>query len=351
MPKTKTGFVVKQLQPDDDEVYISFLDELGLKSPSVTGYHYPFYRQMLVQLGLGEPFYLALVEDGQYLAVLPGFIKSTAAGTVYNSLPFFGPNAGVLYRPDSDIRKAHELLIGHVFSTMQKQSNPISASFYTPFLLTDFDLYAACIPDSIVVEKNTLFLDLNESKWDKKIYYDLRRAQEMGVTIDETIHDKNIQDFYRIYLQNCQDYGIPVKPEACVRILLTTGIQKKQVHASFAFHEGRMIGGLIVVLGPQTAEYYIPCTIYDKRHLQPSTLLIAEAIQKLRARGIGIWNWEASPRDRPSVYQFKKKWGSVDLPYKIFVKRFSSEEDLRRMGTAKIASEFPFYFVYPFDRL
>ena len=112
-----------------------------------------------------------------------------------------------------------------------------------------------------------------------------------------------------------------------------------------------MIGGLLIIHSPLTVSYYIPCTRTSARTLQPGALLINRASLDAQAHGIRYWNWEGSPSREDGVYRFKEKWGSVEGAYRIYVKAFRSLEIFRQLGKEHLARQFPFYFVYPFDRL
>jgi len=112
-----------------------------------------------------------------------------------------------------------------------------------------------------------------------------------------------------------------------------------------------MIGALIMLLGPKTASYYLPCSTAEHRSLQPGTLLIDHACRDAIACGIRYWNWESSPDRDGGVYRFKKKWGSIELAYNVTVVPLGSLEPLYAMGAEGIAETFPFFYVFPFDRL
>jgi hypothetical protein len=173
----------------------------------------------------------------------------------------------------------------------------------------------------------------------------------VGVKISKDITPERVETFYAIYERNCKDYDIPLKPKKCVEFLVDKGVRSKHAGIYFAFYEGEMIGGLLVIWSPLTASYYIPCTLANARTLQPGAALIEQAIDDARARGIQIWNWESSSSRESGVYRFKEKWGSVEGSYRISVQTFHPRERFQQLGKDGILRHFPFYFVYPFDLL
>jgi hypothetical protein len=207
------------------------------------------------------------------------------------------------------------------------------------------------MPDALVTDKFTQYLDLETVTFSKSIAYDLRRSERLGVTVSTDVDAQRRDAFYGLYVQNCIEQGIPVKPRACVEMLLDLEALGRRSAVYFAFHDGEMIGGLLVLRSPMTVSYYIPCTLARARGFQPGTLLIDRAIRDARARGARYWNWESSPSRESGVFQFKKKWGSQEGRYRIYLQPFRSQQYFRDLGRERIADLFPYYFVYPFDRL
>lgn len=344
------SIVVEELTANHDGELEEFLDRLGAHSASVLGYHYPFYRDLIVTAGAGKSCYLGARMGGDLIGVLPAFRIQSEAGTAYSSLPFFGPNAGVLAVTDGRSDTVYSALLEALLACARRD-DALSCSVYTPFLAADLSAYEAAMPTAQVVEKFTQYLDLEATTWSSAIAYDLRKGKRLGVEIAKDVTAEHIDRFYELYHMNCVEYGIPIKPKPCVDLLFDARNLGKRSDAYFAFRDGEMIGGLLMVWSPMTASYYIPCALPSARTVQPGTLLIDRAVQDARQRGIRYWNWEASPSRESGVFQFKKKWGSIEGCYRIYVQAFQPVEVFRRLGKALIEKNFPFYFVYPFDRL
>lgn len=334
----------------DKELQV-FLDQLAQVSPAVLGYHYPIYRDMLKAIGVGEPFYLAAWSGSQLVGVLPGFVKRSEQGFAYCSLPFFGANGGVLCGPDGAQEDIHRALIGFALEYMQTQPDALTATFYTPFLFDRFSYYEGLMPEAVSILKETLFLDLCASRWDSKLQYDLRRAEKAGLAVSSEVTPERVRSFYQIYEQNCMDYGIPLKPFQTIEFLVEKGIAAKKVQCYFGYVKGKMVAGLMILFSPCTASYYIPCTLAEARTLQPGSMLIDRAVQDARQIGIRYWNWESSPSPESGVFHFKKKWGSQASEYRIYVRVFCDLEKLRRLGAKGLSSNFPYFYIFPYDRL
>lgn len=344
------GFLLTET---NDQELISFLNEIGEINPSVLGYHYPSYRVMLQKNGVGNPLYLGLRnEKGRLTAFLPGFIKTQKEGSVYSALPFFGPNAGVLFDKNKhNPLEIHSTILRFLFNELQKY-DIISASFYSNFLdNSDLIFYDQLIPDNISITKYTNYLSLKDYKMGSSLDYDIRKAIKSGVVIRDVNSKKDIDDIFSIYRKNCEDYGIPLKPKECLIELIMQSKTAYTIKANVAELDNNIIGALIMIYGPITASYYLPCSIHEYRSYQPTTLLIDHAMKESMSMGISYWNWESSPSKESGVYKFKKKWGGIDGFYKIFVKPYKELEFYRELGQEKISQLFPYFFVYPFNKI
>ena len=165
------------------------------------------------------------------------------------------------------------------------------------------------------------------------------------------IEEHEIDVVFDIYQQNCIDYNIPPKPKECIRYLINEGRVNPHVKTYVAILNEKIIAALIMIYSPATASYYLPCSIHEYRSYQPTTYLINHAINESVSRGIKYWNWESSPSKDSGVFKFKKKWGSLDGNYKIYVKLYKEVDFYRKFGQESISNLFPYFFVYPFNKL
>ncbi len=348
--KVSTELDLVELTDCDAEIE-SFLDQLSAKSPSILAYHYPFYRDMLAGLGIGTPYYLGARSHGRLVGMLPAFYKGSDAGVVYSSMPFFGPNAGVICRQDEMEAPVHQALI-QTFIQRAETAGALTCSIYTPFLFDRFELYDASLSGAVQVPKFTQSCRLDEVDLGHgNIGNMIRKAQKEKVEVKTGVEPSLLRGFYGIYQQNCFDYNIPLKPFECIERLLSALGGERWASIYYAFRKGQMIGGLVVLNSPMTASYYIPCTLASARQYQSGTLLIQEAMQDLRRKGVQYWNWESSPSREDGVYRFKRQWGVYESPFRVYIKRFVKESSLFGMGVDKMQACFPFFYVYPFSSI
>jgi hypothetical protein len=339
------------LSEKNDAEIIEFLNDSGKNNPAVLGYHYPNYRNMLEKIGVGDALYIGVRNpEGKLIALFPGFIKTQPEGTVYSSLPFFGPNSGIICSLEGDTKK--ELYKSTLSFLMDHFDNyeMVSASIYSNFFdNTDVHILEEYLTDPIVVDKFTNYLQLENLKLSSVRERNIRKAIKSGVKIRSTTDERDVDEIFEIYKQNCDDYGIPPKPKECLSTLIKQGESFETTKTYIAEYENCIIGALIMIYSPLTASYYLPCSKHEFRPLQPTTLLIKHAIEESKENGIKIWNWESSPSKDSGVYKFKRDWGSVDGYYKVFVKTYKPNTFFKQLGKEEISRLYPYYFVFPFN--
>ncbi|ACB33667.1 hypothetical protein Lcho_1399 [Leptothrix cholodnii SP-6] len=346
---------VEDLSPENDAQVCAFLDALGRHTPEVLAYHYPFYRDMLAQVGAGTPVYLGARCDGELVGLLPAFMHRGELGATCTSLPFFGPNAGVLCSapPGALWRDIHAALLEALIARA-RQADAWACSVCTPFLSAHFERYDAAMPQALVVERSTqyqMLQTLADTQHAGALARNLRKAEAAGIEICTEPTPERVECFYAIYRQNCDAHGIPLKPRIALDRLMSEGLSGRHARVSFAYRAGEMLAGLLVLVSPRTVSYYTPCTRAEDRALQPGVLLIDRAMRTARAAGQTHWNWESSPGRDSGVYRFKQKWGAREAGYRTYVMALRDEQAFRQLGRQRLAAAFPWHYVYPFDRL
>lgn len=343
--------VVRPLSATDDGVLGAFLDELGEREPlAVLAYHYPFYRDMLVAIDVGVPASLGAWRDGCLKAVLPAFRRTAAAGSVLCSLPFFGPNGGVLCAA-GEAGWAVPALIRAAVAMLDELPDPLALTICGPLEDRNGAETVAAMEDRITVERFSQVTTLDGTPWSKSLRYDIRRAESLGVTVVEEADPDHLREFFRLYETNCAEAGIPLKPFAALEALARHAHPEGPVRLYFAMHDDRMVAGLMVLWGPRCVSYYMPCTLAEARALQPGALLIDRAVADARTNGKTFWNWESSPSREGGVYRFKQRWNACEKSYCIRILARRPPARFVELGRLGLSQAFPGYFVYPFDRL
>jgi len=347
---------IEILTQEQDSELTDFLDSLGRSDDGsfVLGYHYPEYRDaILLALRPGsEACYLAARDaEGVLCGVLPGIIGCDEGTACYNSLPFFGPNVGVLASGEHpNYVQIAEALVKTAID-VARAKNALTATFYTAFVpqhCKSRPFPELPLGDVARVSRQTQYVDLHANvEWPSVRRRNIRKASTGGVKVETDLSADQVEEVLAIYALNCAEYGIPQKPFESIRHLIST----KLATLYAALCDGRVVAGLIVVWGPRTASYYLPCCASQFRSLHPGTLLVDRVCVDARERGVRYLNFESSPGPHSGVYRYKQAWGAIEANYELIVARFCSLEELRNSGYTGIVAAFPFFFVYPFSQL
>jgi len=324
----------------------------SIDSPSLLGYHTPAYMTILTRVLTDNPLYLVAYCGEKVAGLMPLRWREGAAGPVINGLPFFGPNGGPVFTAyGKNCQDLVMVQLARELKVFAEEMGAVSVACYAPFL-DDANAFESAFSPDRVIDKFTQYLDLKGfTVWPSHIRHkSLGRAKGKGVTIRAgTAQD--IPRLLAIYHENYERKGITLKPDAyfshVVDQLCPLGIARFSV----AEWENRVIACLVTIQAGITVSYNVPCCEQSAQTTQANSLLIDEAVRALVPQGYRFWNWESSPGRDSSVYKFKERWGSLEAHYKIFLYYPRGTKAFAGLSQQEIASEYPFYFVVPFEDL
>lgn len=340
----------------DATEYERFLDGFARRPGTALAYHYPMYMRFLSDVaypGSARRFIVARDARGAIRGVLPGLHVRTPDVNVWLSLAYFGPNAGALVADAESADAAEvtrELLSAAVADARSFDCG--SMTIYSP-VDAAADTYRAGLEGcDFDVERVTQWLPLPEdreqSPWPRKVRYDIRRAEAQGVTVRPVANEEECDRVWDIYLANCEEAGIPLKPRDHIRWLY----REMGPHAVFLVAEqhGTFVAGLLCLVGGGVISYYLPCTSPGARSSQPGLLLLDRAVAIGRSAGARALNFEASPGIDSGVYAFKARCGGRPVPYKVFVKLLKPRalDTYRALTADGLARAVPHAFIVPF---
>jgi hypothetical protein len=287
-------------------------------------------------------------------AALPCFVKQSKIGAAYCSLPYFGPNAGVIADPnDEHLELWHKLLIEAAIKDA-RSLGALSFVVYSPLVDPRATNYREVLPQgTIEVEKITQTSKLGSSfKLSSKILRDVKRGKDAGFRVSRNLPVK-INEFWDTYAERCEFVGIPIKSKQFVTNLATKLVDEGLADYYVAATESTddFVAGLILLKSTQSASYYIPCFDQKYRKQQPMSLLLATALNNCSNEGLSLWNWESSPSVDHPVYAYKRRWGAEHSTYRIYVTLLKPISALREIGAENISSALEYFFVVPFTEL
>ena len=113
--------------------------------------------------------------------------------------------------------------------------------------------------------------------------------------------------------------------------------------------EGKKIAALLLFYYNKTVEYFTPVIESEYRSLQPMSVLIYQAMIDASIKGFKYWNWGGTWKSQEGVFRFKNRWNTKNIEYKYYIR--INNKKIYQSSKSELLSEYPDFFVLPFDKL
>ena len=302
----------------------------------------------------GSPGWIFAKNEKGISGALP-FVQSKEGGlgTVFNSLPYYGSNGGVLQHVRDDQVKG--LLIEAFYDYAQSQ-DACSATIITNPLMMDHEIYENSIEGFIRDERIGQITHLPNDLDDEliKIFDDprprnIRRALKEGIQVSSGNERSSVEFLYEIHMENMKTIGGLSKSWDFFEKLLSD-MPRDLWSVYVGVKDDMPIAALLVFYFNGTAEYFTPVIISEHRNTQALALVIYVAMKDaVSSKGCKNWNWGGTWLSQEGVYRFKKKWGAQEHRYKYFIQL--NDLSLLNCTPKELVSEYPFFYTVPYSHL
>ena len=305
-----------------------------------------------------NPLYYIITIDRKIVGCLPLFENlNVQYGAVLNSLPYYGSNGAFLLDECLNREEKNEVMSMllkkvlkyselHNIAALTIITSPLD-KFSSQFLESNFNFtykdYRIGQLTPLPKKKEELFQILSNPR-----PRNIRKAIKSNVSIRLSNSREDFNFLIKTHQDNMQNIGGKAK-EASFFNLIYNGETKYDYKLYIAEIDGERVAGLLLFYFNQTVEYFTPCTLDEFRNLQPSSLLIFEAMKDAIDDGYSSWNWGGTWEEQKGVYDFKKKWGAVDKKYYYYTKVFN--EDIIKLSSETLLDCFPNFYTLPFKYL
>lgn len=352
-------FQIVELSPEREAAY----GELLLASESNLLYASPVYRDLIAEhTGSQAHYFLAVNAEEQVMGALPLMLyPNERFGPVINSLPYYGSNGAVTAHPSitgAELEQMNQQLLDAATSWIESQ-NCAAATLITNPLNPDYNAWLkehfqhdftdhrvgqiTPVPEFGEDYEATLMALFSNPR-----PRNIRKAIKSGVTVRASNAKEDLDYLYAVHKDNIESIGgLAKKPSFFESLYQLVPAENWKVY--IAELEGQSIAGLLVFYFNRTVEYFTPATVHDYRNLQPSALLIYEAMKAAGEEGFRHWNWGGTWQSQGGVYDFKRKWGAEDNPYYYYTRIYNSE--LLEQDKATLLAEYPNQYVVSFEHL
>lgn len=292
------------------------------------------------------------VEDS-IIASLPLMYKDGNLGRVYNSLPFYGSNGGII----SNSKKATDLLIKK-YNEISSQKNVASSNYIeNPLNKINLENSINYNEEDFRIGQFTPLKLENTSKLNNKellmqsIHYKTRNTvrkaikSEIKIEIDNEsmnfVKNEHIKGMNKINGNAKSDIFFDnisksFKPGDDYNIFIA---KKKEI----------IIAAVLIFYFNKTVEYFVPVTLEGYRNFQPNSLIIYEAMIDAMNKGYHYWNWGGTWESQSGVYSFKNRWNTLNINYKYYIN--VNNKAVYKTSKEKLLENYPGFFLIPFQNL
>ena len=329
-----------------------------LSFPSSLLYQSMSYRHLIEETIHGQSRYLIAVnEENQIVGALPAFMSDDKGlGRTLNSLPFFGSNGGVITGDNTGL-VAKKLL--NEFNRIAKESHCVSSTIITSPLDSSIAIYEEEYDHDFKdkrIGQITALPKYHENLEDNllAIYHPktrnaIRKAERSGFELHVQSNINYLQFIFTTHQDNMMEIGGKSKPWKFFESLPKYFKEGGDYSLYIATLRGQAVSALLVFWYNKTAEYFTPATVKNYRSLQPASWLIYRAMRDAVRRGMNYWNWGGTWLNQGGVYDFKKRWATVDYPYYYYTRVYDGE--ILKKSRDELLASFPNFFVVPFSAL
>jgi CelD/BcsL family acetyltransferase involved in cellulose biosynthesis len=335
---------VETLRPEFTENYEQYL----LRHPGSLIYYSSKYKNFIEALLGCEEEYLLALEEAEIRGVLPLMFIETARGRVYNSLPFYGSNGGVL----ADSAEANDSLI-EAYNGIALRSDTLSATIIiNPFVRQDARAIEHNHSDYRIGQFTNISFQTDAwnqilERIDSSGRRNIQKATREGVTVE--IDLSAMERLRQLHQANIEALGGLAKAQEFFDLIPRHFTPGEDYDIYVARIDGLIIAGLLLFYFNQTVEYITPVIDHEYRSLQPLSLVLITAMRDASERGFTCWNWGGTWVSQTGVYRFKKKWAAAEQEYRYYTQL--NDLSILEWPQAKIVSTFPGFYIAPFSAL
>lgn len=318
------------------------------------------YRDFLCKiLENATPTYLIAVDNDRVIGALPAFVKNSSKyGCVLNSLPFYGSNGGVIIAPDlSEPHSVQQALI-KAFNDLADEYDVKSSTIIINPFDTNLEIYGAKSNHTHLDQRmgNITHLPVTEnegiettlmSQFHQKTRNMVRKGIKSGFSTINSAEEKVLDWLHKTHTDNMHAIGGFAKPQSVFHAIRDTFIYGKDYKIYIAHNKNNeFVAGLLVFYYNKTVEYFTPVVVKEYRDSQIlSAIIFTAMLDSVRDRYL-YWNWGGTWRSQTSVYHFKKRWGSVDLPYYYYTR--VRDANFLDVPMSELLLNFQYFYLFPF---
>lgn len=335
---------IEKLRPQLVEDY----DQYVLGHPETLLYHSSKYKDFLKSLLGCEEEYLLAFDDQRICGVLPLMFAEYEGKRVYNSLPFFGSNGGIV----AQHKRAHDALLDAYTEIASREKTLSSTVVENPFGSQKGNGFPSNLSDHRIGQFTDIAFPDNQreqiiARIDSSARRNILKALREGLTVE--LDHSQLERLRELHQANILAIGGVPKSDKFFSLIPNHFTPGRDFDLYVARKDGLIVAALLLFYFNQTVEYFTPAVDLENRTTQPLSLILIEAMTEASRRGFAWWNWGGTWTSQQGVYRFKKKWAAAERRYDYHIQL--NEASVLEWPREKILKTFPNFYVAPFSAL
>lgn len=306
------------------------------------------YRDLLLDYVGCEPHYLMALDGDEIQGVLPLMSAEHDGRRVYNSLPYYGSNGGVVAASggarDGLLDAYRELVTADGTAAATLVPNPFSDD---PGPEPVHNMIERRISQQTPIAFESDHEDALMAAIDSSSRRNVRKAGKAGVEVSSDA--SAMPELARIHRANIEALGGLAKDQHFFDTVERLFDRERDYRLWVGRIEGTVVAALLLFYFNGTVEYFTPAVEHEHRSTQPLAAILIEAMSDASRRGYRRWNWGGTWETQEGVYRFKRKWGAVERPYEYRIQL--NDRSLLSWPAERFGQQFPHFFVVPFSSL
>lgn len=323
------------------------------------------WSDVIAPISPDEPYFLVVrnMSDQSIIAGLPLYHFKGELGGILTSIPHAGPLGGIICKDELGDGTTHEIYQALIkkATQMAEELSCIALTIITHPFLDDAGLYWNGTPPNYVLNNFCQVVDLEsifddsgdyntgKSSYNSHIRRNLSKAYDAGVTV-QWAEGQDIDYWYEIHRERHSQLGALPLPESLLEGVVTKMKTAGLGDLAVAKIKGQVIGGCAYIWHKKIVDAYMPSG--DSNYLKYGINYVAIdfGLRQFAKMGLKWFNWQSCMRNS-GVYDFKKRWGSLEKTYRFLTWTFGGFEKVLDAEVARVSRAYQWHYVAPFEAI
>jgi len=358
----------------ESDRYLHEYDRLIEDAPEATPYVRREYYETVADWLDAESAYLAITRTESVVAALPLVLKRHGLGNVINSGPYFGTYGGIvtdLSLTPADKTEVRRELLSFFIDFAEREQCVISNIIFPPYE-RDPLFFEKELPydyrDRRMGQITHLPAPAADRPLRERLLYDrfskscrrsVRDAEDADIEIGVTTEPgPKLDGFYEVYRQEMMGKGYEdqaardggnIKEKAYFEHLMDSFGDDCRLR--YATIDDDVIMGIVQLLHGEKIQYHQPTIDMEYRNTGATNLGVYESMKWGIEHGYSYYNFGGTWLSQEGLYNFKRRFGALDSPYKYYITEHGDCSHLRDMTPAELQEAYPGFYIMPYDEL